>query len=67
MKTSSMHKHKDDNLPIFEVTTEYPDGTIVREWKRPNLPMYVKIALIGMYDENCELKREIRRLHEVKG
>jgi len=57
-----MSKHSEDNLPIFEVVTEYPDGTKVTAWKRPNLPMYVKIALIGMYDENCEYKREIRRM-----
>jgi hypothetical protein len=62
MKMSTMHKNNEDNLPIFEVTTKYPDGTIVRDWKRPNVPLYVKIALIGMYDENCELKREIRKL-----
>jgi hypothetical protein len=66
MKTSTMHKQKEDNFPIFEVRTEYKDGTIITGWKRPHLPMYVKIALIGMYDENCELKREIRRLHEAK-
>ena len=58
-KTSTMNSRK-DNYPLFVVTTEYPDGTKVTDYKRPNLPLYVRIALINLYDENCELKRKMR-------
>lgn len=56
-KTSIMDKHE-DNYPIFVVTTEYSDGTKITDYKRPNLPLYIRIALINLYDENCELKRK---------
>ncbi len=52
-----MDKHE-DNYPIFVVTTEYSDGTKITDYKRPNLPLYIRIALINLYDENCELKRK---------
>ena len=58
-KTSTMNKYE-EGYPIFEVTTEFPDGTKITDWKRPHLPLYIRIALINLYDENCELKRKIR-------
>ena len=65
-KTSIMQKHE-ENYPIFEVNTEYPNGTHIVEYKRPNLPLYVRIAIIGLYDENCVLRRELRRQHQEAG
>ncbi len=58
MKTSALIKHE-EGYPIFHKVTELEDGTKIEEWKRPNLPLYVRIALIGMYDENCELRRRL--------
>ena len=57
-KTAQMRK--ESNFPIFEVTTHCKDGTKITDFRRPHLPMYVKIALIGLYDENVELKRALR-------
>ena len=62
-KTSRMEK--EENFPVFFVETHYPNGTNVMEQKRPKLPLYVRIALIGLYDENCDLQRKIRQLQEV--
>lgn len=50
----------EDNYPIFVVVTEYPDGTKITDYRRPNLPLYIKIALINLYDENCELRRKLK-------
>ena len=63
-KTAAMRK--ESNFPIFEVTTHCINGTKITDFRRPNLPIYVKIALISLYDENCELKRNLqpRKLSE---